>query len=61
MTALVILIPASLALGLLGLAGFLWMLRHGQFDDPKGQATRILSDRYDDHPAPDRDESDPKP
>lgn len=53
MTVLAILIPASLILGLLGLLGFLWMLRHDQFDDPKGHANRILSDRYDNHPAED--------
>lgn len=51
MTVLAILIPASLALGLLGLAGFLWMVRHDQFDDPEGHAMRLLSDRYDDEPA----------
>ena len=50
---LAILIPASLFLGLLGLAGFLWALRTNQYDDPKGDAARILSDRYDDHPADD--------
>jgi cbb3-type cytochrome oxidase maturation protein len=46
------LIPASLFLGLLGLAAFLWMLRHDQFEDPRGQAERILSNRFDDAPAP---------
>jgi cbb3-type cytochrome oxidase maturation protein len=51
MNILAILIPASLALGLLGLVGFLWLLRHDQFEDPGGQAARILSGRYDDHPA----------
>jgi cbb3-type cytochrome oxidase maturation protein len=48
---LVVLIPAALVLGLLGLLAFFWALRHNQFEDPKGQAARILSDRYDDHPA----------
>ena len=51
MNILALLIPASLFLGLLALAAFLWLLRHDQFEDPEGQATRILSDRYDDHPA----------
>ena len=51
MNILGVLIPASLFLGLLGLAAFLWSLRHDQYDDPKGDAARILSDRYDDHPA----------
>ena len=53
MNVLAILIPVSVALGLLGLVGFLWLLRHDQFEDPQGQANRVLSDRYDDHPADD--------
>ena len=44
MTSLLILIPAALALGLLGLAAFLWSLRSGQFDDLDGAANRILFD-----------------
>ena len=52
MEILSILIPVSLGLGLLGLVAFVWTMRHRQYDDPKGDATRILSDRYDDHPAP---------
>jgi cbb3-type cytochrome oxidase maturation protein len=55
MNILAVLIPASVFLGLLGLAAFLWSLRHDQYDDPKGHAARILSDRYDDHPADDED------
>lgn len=50
MEVLVILIPVSLTLGGLGLAGFLWALRHQQFDDPEGSAHRVLDDRYEDHP-----------
>jgi cbb3-type cytochrome oxidase maturation protein len=42
MTVLVYLMPAALFLGLLGLAGFLWALRTGQFDDLDGAAHRIL-------------------
>ena len=53
MNILAILIPVSLILGGVGLLAFFWSLRHNQFDDPKGQANRILSDRYDDHPAED--------
>ncbi|MBU1212392.1 MAG: cbb3-type cytochrome oxidase assembly protein CcoS [Alphaproteobacteria bacterium] len=49
MTALAWLIPAALFLGLLGLAGFLWALRSGQFEDLEGAAYRILDD--DDEPA----------
>jgi cbb3-type cytochrome oxidase maturation protein len=44
MDVLLILVPAALTLGLLGLAAFLWALRHGQFDDPEGAAGRILFD-----------------
>jgi cbb3-type cytochrome oxidase maturation protein len=53
MNVLTFLIPIALFLGLIGLGAFFWALRNNQFDDPKGQANRILSDRYDDHPAPD--------
>ncbi len=50
MTVLLYLIPIALALGLLGLAAFLWALRSGQFDDLDGAANRILFD--DDDPPP---------
>jgi cbb3-type cytochrome oxidase maturation protein len=53
MNVLTFLIPIALLLGLIGLGAFFWALRNNQFEDPKGQANRILSDRYDDHPAPD--------
>jgi cbb3-type cytochrome oxidase maturation protein len=42
MTILLLLIPAALAIGGLGLAAFFWALRNGQFDDPDGNAARIL-------------------
>lgn len=45
MTALAWLIPCALALGALGLAGFLWTLRSGQLDDLEGAAWRALEDR----------------
>lgn len=44
MTNLLLLIPAALFLGALGLAAFLWALRSGQFDDMDGAAHRILAD-----------------
>jgi len=47
MSVLVYLIPAALFLGLLGLLGFLWALKHGQFDDLDGAAHRILFDDDD--------------
>jgi cbb3-type cytochrome oxidase maturation protein len=44
MTGLLILIPAALVLGAVGLMAFLWSLRSGQFDDLDGAAVRILND-----------------
>ncbi len=44
MNVLVILIPVSLVLGLLGLLGFLWTIRTQQYEDPVGEASRILLD-----------------
>ncbi|MEM8877531.1 MAG: cbb3-type cytochrome oxidase assembly protein CcoS [Pseudomonadota bacterium] len=44
MDALIFLIPAALFLGALGLAGFLWSLRSGQFEDMEGPAMRAISD-----------------
>ena len=50
MDILGVLIPVSLFLGAVGLGAFWWMLRKGQFDDPDGDAHRILRDYYDDTP-----------
>lgn len=50
MDVLAYLIPISLLLGGVGLAGFLWTLCTRQYDDPEGDSRRILDDRYDDHP-----------
>lgn len=58
MDVLIYLIPASLALGALGLAGFLWTLRHRQYDDPEGDKHRILSSEWDDRPKPDQTSAD---
>jgi cbb3-type cytochrome oxidase maturation protein len=44
MTSLTWLIPAALLLGGLGLAGFIWALRSGQFEDLEGAAYRALDD-----------------
>ena len=44
MTALMWLIPAALFMGLLGLVGFLWALKSGQFEDLEGAAWRALED-----------------
>src|SRR3546814_11831824 len=50
---LLVLIPVALTLGLIGLAGFFWSLRRGQFDDLDGAALRIFME--------DEEEEDPEP
>lgn len=50
MEVLAILIPVSLVLGGLGLGMFFWTLRNDQYEDPKGDAERILRTDYDDSP-----------
>ena len=50
MSVLGLLIPVSLTLGACGLLAFVWTVRHRQYDDPEGDAHRILSDRFDDAP-----------
>ncbi|TGD44763.1 cbb3-type cytochrome oxidase assembly protein CcoS [Pseudotabrizicola sediminis] len=57
MEILGLLIPVSLILGGLGLAAFFWAMRTKQFDDPEGDANRILTKDYDDKPKPEE----PKP
>ena len=44
MNVLVYLVPMALALGLTGLAAFLWSLRSGQYEDLDGAALRALAD-----------------
>jgi cbb3-type cytochrome oxidase maturation protein len=44
MEVLVYLVPMALVLGLLGLAGFLWSLNSGQYDDLDGAAWRAILD-----------------
>ncbi|HHX91308.1 MAG TPA: cbb3-type cytochrome oxidase assembly protein CcoS [Paracoccus sp.] len=50
MEVLGILIPISLVLGLVGLAGFYWTLKKGMYEDPEGDSRRILHGDYDDKP-----------
>ncbi len=52
MEILTILIPVSLFLGGIGLVAFLWAMKTRQFDDPEGDANRILTTDYDDKPKP---------
>jgi cbb3-type cytochrome oxidase maturation protein len=44
MEVLIILVPLALALGAAGLAGFLWSLKNGQYDDLDGAAWRAILD-----------------
>ncbi len=50
MDLIVFLIPASVFLGALGLAAFLWSVRAGQYEDLDGAAHRILIDDPRDAP-----------
>lgn len=52
MDILVILIPVSLILGGIGLLFFVFTVRSNQYDDPEGDARRILSGEWDDQPKP---------
>ena len=57
MSVILILILASLAVALAFLAGFIWAVKSGQFDDTCTPAMRILSE--DDAAKPDRPETGP--
>jgi cbb3-type cytochrome oxidase maturation protein len=50
MNIVLVLAPVSLLIALLGLGAFWWTLRNGQYDDPAGDAARILTGDYDDAP-----------
>ena len=52
MEILSILIPVSLFLGGVGLVAFVWTMKSRQYDDPQGDANRILTKEWDDHPKP---------
>ena len=52
MNVLTYLIPISLFLGGIGLVVFIYSVRSKQYDDPDGNAARILSDEWDDKPKP---------
>ncbi|WP_213736969.1 cbb3-type cytochrome oxidase assembly protein CcoS [Bradyrhizobium sp. dw_411] len=56
MEVLVILVPLALGLGLVGLLGFLWSLKSGQYDDLEGAAWRAIADDEPvrEKPAPER-------
>jgi len=44
MEVLVFLVPLALTLGLIGLMGFLWSLKSGQYDDLEGAGWRAIAD-----------------
>ena len=52
MEVLSYLIPISVLLGGIGLVAFIYTVRSNQYDDPEGDARRILNDDWDDHPKP---------
>jgi cbb3-type cytochrome oxidase maturation protein len=49
MEVLVFLVPLALTLGAVGLMGFLWSLKNGQYDDLEGAGWRAI---VDDEPVP---------
>lgn len=57
MEVLVILVPLAITLGAIGLAGFLWSLKTGQYDDLDGAAWRAIAD---DEPADDEQATEAK-
>jgi cbb3-type cytochrome oxidase maturation protein len=44
MEVLVFLVPLALTLGAIGLMGFLWSLKNGQYDDLEGAGWRAIAD-----------------
>ncbi|MCB5409651.1 cbb3-type cytochrome oxidase assembly protein CcoS [Pseudogemmobacter faecipullorum] len=53
MAILGILIPVSLFMGGIGLVAFLWTMKSRQYEDPEGDASRILTREWDDRPRQD--------
>jgi cbb3-type cytochrome oxidase maturation protein len=51
MTILLLLAPFSVGLGLLAVGAFWWTLKAGQYEDPLGDASRILHSDSEDRPA----------
>lgn len=43
MNSLAVLIPLSLVMGLIGLCAFFWAMRTNQFEDPEGNAWRVIA------------------
>lgn len=53
MNILMFLAPISVGLGLIAVGAFWWTLRANQYDDPAGDAARILIDDPEDRPSVD--------
>ncbi len=51
MNIVMFLAPFSLGLGLMAVAAFWWSLKAGQYEDPVGDAARILVEDPEDRPA----------
>ena len=52
MSILLYMIPLALLLGLIGLIGFVWALRSGQFEDLEGAGYRVLISDDEESPDP---------
>lgn len=50
MNIVLLLAPISLFIALISLAAFWWTFRANQYEDPKGDAARILFDHLEDGP-----------
>lgn len=50
MEILILLVPFSLALGLIFVGGFIWTVKSGQYDDIETPPSRLLFDDTDDLP-----------
>ncbi len=50
MTILFLLAPLTLLMAAVSLVAFFWTFKAGQYDDPKGDAARILYDHLDEGP-----------
>jgi cbb3-type cytochrome oxidase maturation protein len=55
MEVLIYLVPMALVLGLLGLVGFLWSLKSGQYEHLDGAAWRAIMDEDIDEAAKEGD------
>lgn len=56
MSILLLMIPVTLVMGAIGLGAFFWAMKTDQFDDPEGDARRIL--QTEDRPLPPRHKTD---